>query len=163
MSFIVIFLGSKSDLDIAEYTINILKKFEVDYRLIISSAHREPKRTIEEINKYKDASIFIGIAGMSAHLPGFIAAQTIKPVIGVPVEVGGLGGLDSLLSISQMPSGIPVATMSIGKPGAINAALFAIGILAINNKRIEKKIKKYREENRRTKEKVEIQNINLGG
>jgi 5-(carboxyamino)imidazole ribonucleotide mutase len=144
MSFVAIFLGSEKDIEIANHTIDILKEFNIKYVLIISSAHRNPNETLEYIKKYEKASVFIGMAGMSAHLPGFIASHTVKPVIGVPIAVNELRGIDSLLSISQMPSGVPVATVSIGKHGAINAGLLVASILSINNKDIENKIFQYR-------------------
>ncbi len=144
MTDIAIFVGSKSDIDIANYTIEILTSFNISYDIVISSAHRNPEMTVQYIQKYKDVSIFIAIAGMSAQLPGFISSYTIKPVIGVPIASGTLGGIDSLLSISQMPSGVPVATVSIGKAGAINAALLAISILSLNNSEIKQKLIDYR-------------------
>lgn len=143
---VAIFAGSKNDLPLIEETERILGDFGVEYTVFISSAHRSPQKTVllsQELEK--NFSVVIAIAGLSAHLPGIIASYTTLPVIGVPVECGPLQGLDALFSIVQMPSGIPVGTMSIGKSGAKNAALFAIQILAINDKKLREKINDYRD------------------
>ncbi len=143
---VAIFAGSKNDLPLVEETEKILGDFGVEYTVFISSAHRSPQKTVLlSQNLEKDFSAVIAIAGLSAHLPGIIASYTTLPVIGVPVECGPLQGLDALFSIVQMPSGIPVGTMSIGKSGAKNAALFAIQILAINDKKLREKINDYRD------------------
>ena len=143
---VAIFAGSKNDLPLVEETEKILGDFGVEYTVFISSAHRSPQKTVLlSQNLEKDFSAVIAIAGLSAHLPGIIASYTTLPVIGVPVECGPLQGLDALFSIVQMPSGIPVGTMSIGKSGAKNAALFAIQILAINDKNLREKINDYRD------------------
>lgn len=142
---VAIFAGSKNDLPLIEETEKILKEFNVEYKVFISSAHRSPQRTaFLSKNLDKEFSVVIAISGLSAHLPATIASYTTLPVIGVPVECGPLQGLDALFSIVQMPSGIPVGTMSIGKSGAKNAALFAIQILAINDKELKEKINNYR-------------------
>ena len=121
---------------------NVLKKFDCTYEVIISSAHRSPQRTKDYINdaQNRGACVFIAAAGMAAHLAGSIAAQTSKPVIGVPLDSSSLNGLDSLLSTVQMPSGMPVATMAIGKSGAINAAYLAMQILALKNEELSGKL-----------------------
>ena len=126
---VLIICGSKSDLGIAGKAEEIFKENEIPYELKIGSAHREPDK-VKEIVKNSDADVFIAIAGLSAALPGFIASLTDKPVIGVPVNVK-LDGLDSLLSIMQMPSGIPVAT--VGIDNAKNAAHLAIRILKLKS------------------------------
>lgn len=135
MDFVSIIMGSKSDYKIMCECIEVLKQFKVPYEVLIASAHRSPDRTktyIKEAEK-KGAKVFIGAAGMAAHLAGAIASMTTKPVIGVPLSGGALDGLDALLSTVQMPSGMPVGTLAIGKAGAINAAYLAIQILALNN------------------------------
>lgn len=142
MEFISIIMGSKSDWNIMKECIEILKKFDCAYEIIISSAHRSPERTKEYIKdaQNRGACVFIAAAGMAAHLAGTIAAQTSKPVIGVPLDSNTLGGLDALLSTVQMPSGIPVATMAIGKSGAVNAAYFAMQILSLKNEELSGKL-----------------------
>ena len=142
MEFVSIVMGSKSDFEIIKNCVEVFKKFHCQYEMIISSAHRSPERTkiyVQDAEK-RGAKVFIAAAGMAAHLAGSIAAYTLKPVIGIPLDSSPLQGLDSLLSISQMPSQIPVATMSIGKAGAINAAYFAIQILSLNNIELEDKL-----------------------
>ena len=139
---VVIFIGSASDLEVVKDGLDLLKKFGVGFALEVTSAHRSPERTIALIRKYEaeNAEVFIAVAGKAAHLGGVVAAHTVRPVIGVPVESGGLGGLDALLSTVQMPKGIPVATMGTGKTGAANAALLAIQILAIGNEALRAKL-----------------------
>jgi 5-(carboxyamino)imidazole ribonucleotide mutase len=122
---ILIIVGSKSDMHIAEKVTRILKENNADYDLEISSAHREPQKVLELIKK-KDYKVYICIAGLSAALPGFVASQTDKPVIGVPVSAK-LGGLDALLSIAQMPKGVPVAC--VGIDNGENAAYLALRIV----------------------------------
>lgn len=138
-----IILGSKSDMSVAEKTQKILDEFGVDYNLKIASAHRTPD-FLKEVVEKNDSDVFIGIAGLSAALPGSIAAHTTKPVIGVPVS--GKVNLDSILSIIQMPPGIPVA--AVGLDRGDNAALLAIEILAINDKKLSKKLEDYRKKMR---------------
>lgn len=120
-------MGSKSDSEIMANAEEILKNESVPYETFIHSAHREPEKIRELIKKAKDEDVvaIIAGAGLAAHLPGFIASLTDIPVLGIPLPASSLGGIDSLLSIVQMPSGIPVATFGIGKPGAKNAATFA--------------------------------------
>ena len=134
-----IIMGSKSDSKIAEDAVQILKEFAIPYETKVLSAHRTPKQ-LEKYIEATPALIFIAIAGLAAHLPGFIAARTKRPVIGVPVSAK-LGGLDALLSITQMPSGVPVAT--VGIDNAKNAALLATRILALSNKKLAEKLKEY--------------------
>ena len=145
---VLILTGSKNDLGDIDGAVQMLKKFGISYELHISSAHRTLKRTVElvESAEKKDAKVIIAAAGMSAHLPGVIAAMTILPVIGVPLNASALNGLDSLMSIVQMPGGIPVATMAIGKGGCVNAALLAVSILALSDAALTEKLKRYRKE-----------------
>lgn len=146
MNFVSIIMGSKSDYKIMSECIEIFKKFEVPYEVLIASAHRSPERAknyIKEAEK-KGAKVFIGAAGMAAHLAGAIASMTTKPVIGVPLTGGALDGLDALLSTVQMPSGMPVGTLALGKAGAINAAYFAIQILALQDTKLAEKLQKDR-------------------
>ena len=139
---VVIFIGSESDFDIVKNAIETLRKFDIPFALEISSAHRSPERTLKLVRKFEDegAEVFIAVAGKAAHLAGVVAAYTVRPVIGVPVERGGLGGLDALLSIVQMPKGVPVATMGTGKTGAANAALLAVEILSLKKPALRKKL-----------------------
>jgi 5-(carboxyamino)imidazole ribonucleotide mutase len=122
-----IFMGSKSDTEIMSLAEDCLRNESIPYEVFVHSAHREPDKIRELIRGARDKGVvaIIAGAGLAAHLPGFIASMTDIPVLGVPIPASTLGGLDSLLSISQMPSGVPVATFGIGKPGAKNAALFA--------------------------------------
>jgi len=141
-----IIMGSQSDYSTMRYAEEVLKKFRIRFETKIVSAHRTPKRLYEYASKAEgnNISVIIAGAGGSAHLPGMIAAITAIPVIGVPIESKKLKGLDSLLSIVQMPKGIPVGSVAIGKDGAINAALYAASILAISNKNIKSKLKELR-------------------
>ncbi len=138
-----IILGSKSDMPIAEKAKKILEEFDVEYEIIVASAHRTPD-FLKKIIIESDADVFIGIAGLAAALPGSIASQTIKPVIGVPVS--GKVNFDSILSIIQMPPGIPVA--AVGLDRGDNAALLAIEILALKDKKIKLQIDEYRKKMR---------------
>ncbi len=145
---VLIVVGSQNDLPIMEGAAEILKKFEIGYEIHVSSAHRSIKRTVAIFDGAKDKGfkIIIAAAGMSAHLPGVAAACTILPVIGVPIDSSSMHGLDSLLSIVQMPGGIPVATTAIGKSGAVNAALLAVSILSLDSDELSGKLKNYRKE-----------------
>ena len=141
-------MGSKSDFEVVNETAKILKENGVAYEMIISSAHRSPKRTSEYVAnaEKKGAQVFICAAGMAAHLAGAVAANTTKPVIGIPMSGGALGGVDALYSTVQMPGGMPVATLAIGKAGAKNAAFLAMQILALSDEKIAKKLLDMREE-----------------
>ena len=145
-SLVGVIMGSKSDwAGTMEHCSQTLKQFGITHEVRVISAHRTPKRLhkfLKDAEKNK-IEIIIAAAGMSAHLAGVTAALTTLPVLGVPTE-SKLKGLDSLLSTVQMPSGIPVGTLAIGKAGAINAALLAVSILAIKNKKIENKLIAYR-------------------
>jgi len=147
--FVSIIMGSDSDLPIMTASADVLKKLGVAYEMKISSAHRTPAITHAYV---KDADqrgcvAFIAAAGMAAHLAGTVAALTLKPVIGVPIESGGLGGMDALLSTVQMPGGIPVASVAIGKAGAKNAAYLACQILATADQELAEKLIAEREAN----------------
>ena len=142
---IAIVMGSQSDYSTMKDCVKILRSLKISFDLKIVSAHRTPKRLYEFAKKSETSySVIIAGAGGSAHLPGMIASLTTVPVIGVPVESKKLKGLDSLLSIVQMPKGIPVGTVAIGKDGAINAALYAASILGIVDKKVKNSLLKLR-------------------
>jgi phosphoribosylaminoimidazole carboxylase PurE protein len=144
---VAIFIGSDSDHGVIKDALAILKEFKVSFALEITSAHRSPARTLKLVKDYeeKGVEVFIAVAGKAAHLAGIVAAHTVKPVIGVPVESSSLDGLDALLSTVQMPKGVPVATMGLGKSGASNAALLAIQILSLKDPSLVRKLEEYRE------------------
>lgn len=146
MNFVSILMGSKSDYETMKEAAKTLESFGVKYELIISSAHRSPKRTKEYIAnaEEKGVKVFIAAAGMAAHLAGAVAAYTTKPVLGVPMSGSNLASMDSLFSTVQMPSGISVGTLAIGKAGAINAAYLAMQILAIYDVDLAQKLKEDR-------------------
>ena len=139
-------MGSQSDYKVMKLAEKTLKKIGVSFETKIISAHRTPQRMYEYAAKVEQNNIGVIIAGAggSAHLPGMVSALTHVPVFGVPVECKKLKGLDSLLSIAQMPKGIPVGTLAIGEDGAINAALLAAAIIANNNSNVRKKLKNFR-------------------
>ena len=141
-----IVMGSKSDYATMKNCEKILKLLKINFETKIVSAHRTPDRMFKfaKSAENNNVSVIVAGAGGSAHLPGMIAALTTIPVIGVPVESRKLKGLDSLLSIAQMPKGIPVGTVAIGEDGAINAGLYAASIIALSNKEIKKNLKNYR-------------------
>tara|TARA_Y100001935_G_C17305544_1_gene512063 strand:- start:243 stop:749 length:507 start_codon:yes stop_codon:yes gene_type:complete len=143
---VAIVMGSQSDYKIMKYSEKILENMNIKFETKIISAHRTPKRMFDfaTLALKRDIGVIIAGAGGSAHLPGMIAALTPIPVLGVPIESKKLKGLDSLLSIAQMPKGIPVGTLAIGKDGAINAGLLAVAILANTNSSIKKKLIKWR-------------------
>ena len=143
---VAIVMGSQSDYKTMKLAEKVLKNIGVNYETKIISAHRTPKRMYEfavSANK-NNIGVIIAGAGGSAHLPGMISSLTNLPVLGVPIESKKLKGLDSLLSIAQMPKGIPVGTLAIGEDGAINAALLAASIIANNNFKVKKKLKNWR-------------------
>ena len=145
MKKIAIIMGSQSDWETMKFAANILDEFEQNYDTLIISAHRTPERLYSFAkDAEKNYSIIIAGAGGSAHLPGMVASITTLPVLGVPIESNLLNGVDSLLSIVQMPKGIPVGTLAIGKSGSVNAALLAISILSINDKKLSSILKSYR-------------------
>ena len=139
-------MGSQSDWEIMQVACDLLEKLDVSYEKKIVSAHRTPDRLYEYANSLRGRKIKVVIAGAggAAHLPGMIASKTDIPVIGVPINATDLRGVDSLYSIVQMPKGYPVATMAIGSPGAFNAAIFAIQVLAITDEVIGQKIRDWR-------------------
>jgi len=151
-----IIMGSQSDYKTLKYCEKILKILKINYETKIVSAHRTPKRMYEYAKKAEKNNIKVIIAGAggSAHLPGMVAALTYIPVIGVPIESKKLKGLDSLLSIVQMPKGIPVGTVAIGKDGAINSSLLAASILSINDMKIKKKLILWRNKQTRFVKKI---------
>ncbi|HON06250.1 MAG TPA: 5-(carboxyamino)imidazole ribonucleotide mutase [Candidatus Ratteibacteria bacterium] len=143
---VVIAFGSQNDLVFAEAAKEILEKFGVPYSIEVMSAHRSLDKTIEfaETAEEKGIRVIIACAGMSAHLPGVIAAKTILPVIGVPLPTSEIKGVDSLYSMVQMPGGVPVGTMAIGKAGVKNAAIFAIEIISLSDDNLKKKLKEFK-------------------
>ncbi|MFZ2198011.1 MAG: 5-(carboxyamino)imidazole ribonucleotide mutase [Thermodesulfovibrionales bacterium] len=144
---VLIIMGSDSDLPVMEETARVLDKFNVSYTMTVASAHRTPARTIKLVRdaEKNGVDVIIGAAGMAAHLPGVIASHTVLPVIGVPLDASPLNGMDALLSIVQMPPGIPVATVSIGKAGAKNAAILAVQIMARKDPELTKKLLDHRQ------------------
>ncbi len=145
---VLIIMGSDSDLPVMEEAAKLLESFGIPSAMTVASAHRSPERTL---NLVRDADkdgveVIIAGAGMAAHLPGVIASQTIIPVIGVPLDSSPLGGMDALLSMVQMPPGVPVATVAVGKAGAKNAGLLAVQIMAKNHPALVKKLLEYRKE-----------------
>jgi len=144
-ALISVVMGSDSDLPVMTEAAKVLEEFGIAHELILTSAHRTPLRTTQFASAAAGRgikAIIVG-AGAAAHLAGVIASQTPLPVIGVPIDATALNGLDALLSTVQMPGGIPVATMAIGKAGAKNAALFAVRMLALDDKTLEKKLRDY--------------------
>ena len=139
---VAIIMGSQSDWETMKFSEEILIKLNIPFTTKIISAHRTPDRMNDFAKNARENSIQVVIAGAggAAHLPGMVASHTELPVIGVPIQSSSLNGLDSLLSIVQMPGGVPVATMSIGKAGAINAAIYAAKILSLSNKEIDTKL-----------------------
>ena len=140
-----ILMGSDSDLPIMNEAVKILDEFGIGSELILTSAHRTPERTTKfaKTAAARGVKIIIAGAGAAAHLAGVIASQTLLPVVGVPIDATALHGLDALLSTVQMPGGIPVATMAVGKAGAKNAALFAVRLLALEDQALNKKLDAY--------------------
>jgi len=143
---VAVLMGSKSDWDTMRHTSETLEKFGVAHECRVLSAHRTPAQTADYASKSEERGVEVIIAGAggAAHLAGVVAAHTVLPVFGVPIESASLKGLDSLLSTVQMPGGIPVGTLAIGKPGAINAALLAIAVLASSRPELREKLRAYR-------------------
>ncbi|WCR59328.1 MAG: N5-carboxyaminoimidazole ribonucleotide mutase [Wolbachia endosymbiont of Ctenocephalides felis wCfeF] len=144
---VAVIMGSESDYSTMAHAVDMLKELGISYDIFIISAHRTPERLFNfaKAAQEKGFKVIIAGAGGAAHLPGMVASLTYLPVIGVPVHSKQLNGLDSLLSIVQMPKGVPVATMSIGESGAYNAAITAASILSISNSEIAGRLKKWRE------------------
>lgn len=143
---VAVVMGSESDLPVMERTSRMLERLGISSATFVLSAHRSPEatRAFARNARRRGIKVVIAGAGMAAHLPGVIAADTTLPVIGVPLAGSALGGLDSLYSMVQMPSGVPVATVAIGEPGATNAAVLAAEILALGDSRLETRLKAYK-------------------
>jgi phosphoribosylaminoimidazole carboxylase PurE protein len=158
MSKIAIVMGSQSDLGVVKKTADILKDFKVSFEIKVLSAHRTPKELVKYVESLekKGVKVVVGAAGGSAALAGVIAAHTTLPVIGIPIETKSLKGLDSLLSTAQMPPGIPVACMSIGDWGARNAAIYALEILALQDKKLRSKLIRYKKDMARKIKQIKI-------
>ena len=140
--FVVVVMGSDSDLVIVEKTLDTLSDLEVDFEVKVTSAHRTPEQTSSYIKdaESRGAQVFIAAAGLAAHLAGAVSANTTKPVIGIPIETGPLNGLDALLSTVQMPGGCPVATVAIGSAGAKNAAILAAQMIALSDEALAERL-----------------------
>ncbi len=149
--FVAILMGSDSDLTTMSAALDVLKGFDIPFEVNIKSAHRTPEETVSYVRdaEQRGCCVFIAGAGLAAHLAGAVAAQTLKPVIGVPLDAGSLGGMDALLSTVQMPGGIPVACVAVGKPGAKNAGYLAAQILAVSDDELATKVRSERDKNRR--------------
>jgi len=147
--FVAILMGSDSDLPVMTAACDVLKKMSISYEVRVTSAHRTPEDTKEFVKdaEQRGCAVFIAGAGMAAHLAGAVAAQTVRPVIGVPIDSGPLQGFDALLSTVQMPGGIPVASVAIGKAGAKNAGYLAAQILALQDDDIKQRLDGDRKEN----------------
>ncbi|MDU1829086.1 MULTISPECIES: 5-(carboxyamino)imidazole ribonucleotide mutase [Anaerococcus] len=143
MTDVRVIMGSASDIEVAKKVTKILRKFDIDYEVSVISAHRA-LNVLEETMGKDDTKVYIGIAGMAAHLAGVMAGMTIKPVIGLPVGGSNTSGLDALLSMVQMPKGVPVATVALN--GGDNAALLAIQILALSDENLSQKLNDYKKE-----------------
>ena len=145
---VAVIMGSDSDLPVVEAAFPIFEKFGINYTKNVMSAHRTPHDVIEFIKNSENngCKVFIAAAGMAAHLAGALAAHTVRPVIGIPIESGGMGGIDSLLSTVMMPPGVPVATVAVGKSGAKNSAILAIQILATSNDELQQKLVIFKED-----------------
>jgi len=142
-------LGSDSDFPQVEKGISLLRRLRIPVEVEVSSAHRTPERTLQLVREFeaRGVEVIIAAAGGAAHLPGVVASHTVLPVLGVPMA-SPLSGLDSLLSMVQMPAGVPVATFGIGEAGAVNAALFAVSLLAAHDPALKEKLQAYRAEQR---------------
>jgi 5-(carboxyamino)imidazole ribonucleotide mutase len=147
---IAIIMGSQSDLETMRPAADLLAAFDIPHEVRIVSAHRTPDWMMEYAKsaQSRGLKVIIAAAGGAAHLPGMVAANTILPVLGVPIPATGLNGIDSLLSIVQMPKGVPVGTLAIGKPGAANAALLAAQILALTDPGLAQKLQQWRNDRR---------------
>jgi len=156
---VLIIMGSDSDYPVLQETTRILTNFDITYEMHISSAHRSPAKTEALVAgaAARGVKIIIAAAGVAAHLPGVVAAGTILPVIGVPMGGGALNGVDALYSIVQMPGGIPVATMAIGKSGARNAGILAAQMLALSDEALAGKLVRFRQEMAREVEEKDAQ------
>ena len=146
-----VIMGSRSDSETMSHTVETLERLEVPHEVRVLSAHRTPDALFAYVAEAEErgAQVFIAAAGGAAHLAGVVAAKTLKPVLGVPMQSASLGGLDSLLSMVQMPAGIPVGTLAIGRAGAVNAALLAAAILALSDEGVAERLVAYRAEQTR--------------
>ena len=166
MSWVAILMGSESDWPVMQSTTAVLNELGVTFEVRVSSAHRTPAATQQYVSdaESRGCGVFICAAGMAAHLAGAVAAHTVRPVVGVPIDSGPLQGFDALLSTAQMPGGIPVATVAVGKAGAKNAGYLAAQILSLGNAELADKLAQDRADNR---DKVAAQNesvqASLGG
>ena len=160
MAFVAILMGSDSDLPVMQSTFDVLKSFGIEYEVRITSAHRTPEETRSYVSDAdsRGCAVFIAAAGMAAHLAGAVSAHTLRPVIGVPIDAGPLQGFDALLSTVQMPGGIPVAGVAIGKAGAKNAAYLAVQILGVSNETLHRSLIDERQANA---EAIRQKNIDL--
>jgi 5-(carboxyamino)imidazole ribonucleotide mutase len=144
---VAVLLGSKNDMDYIDGAKEILEKFGIPYEVMVMSAHR----TLDKVVKFAEGAekngfgVVIACAGMAAHLPGVVAAKTLLPVIGVPLPTSDIKGMDALFAMVQMPSGVPVATMAIGKSGVKNAAILSAQILALNDESLRSRLKEYKD------------------
>ena len=147
---VAIMMGSKSDLPVMEEASKVLDEFGIPHELKVLSAHRTPKECAKYAEEFRGngGQVFLCGAGVSAALSGVVSAHTTLPVIGVPIDASPLNGMDALLSTVQMPPGVPVGAVSIGKPGAKNAALLAVRIMSLSDKSLEDKLEKFRENQR---------------
>ena len=157
MSWVAILMGSQSDWPVMESTTDVLGELGIEFEVRVSSAHRTPDETAAYLDdaESRGCNVFICGAGLAAHLAGAVAARTTRPVIGVPMDSGSLSGFDALLSTVQMPPGIPVATVAVGRTGAKNAGYMAAQILALGNETLAERLLQDRSQNR---EKVAEQN-----
>lgn len=149
---VAVLMGSANDMNVVEHCVKVLQDFAIPFEAKVLSAHRTPHDTVKYIHAAEDGGclVFIAAAGLAAHLAGTVAAHTIRPVIGIPIDAGPLQGMDALLSTAQMPGGVPVACTAIGKHGAKNAAFLAIEILATHDATLAKKLLQYREQQLQT-------------
>ncbi|MCF6281139.1 MAG: 5-(carboxyamino)imidazole ribonucleotide mutase [Candidatus Polarisedimenticolaceae bacterium] len=147
--FVAVLMGSDSDLPVMQATLDVLKKLGITYEVKITSAHRTPTATHAYVKDAdsRDCAVFICAAGLAAHLAGSVAGLTLKPVVGVPLDAGPLQGMDALLSTVQMPGGIPVATVAVGKAGAKNAAYLAAQMMALSDEALAGRLAEERQAN----------------
>jgi 5-(carboxyamino)imidazole ribonucleotide mutase len=145
---VAVIMGSRSDWETMEHTVEMLRTLEIPHEVRVLSAHRTPEALDAYVSdvEARGAQVFVAAAGGAAHLAGVVASKTLRPVLGVPMQSQSVGGLDSLLSTVQMPAGIPVGTLAIGRAGAVNAALFAAAILASSDAELEARLRRYRKE-----------------
>ena len=162
MPDVLILMGSDSDAPVMQGAVDTLKEFGITSEMTVASAHRSPARVMRLVDEAprRGVKVFIVGAGAAAHLGGVVAAHTILPVIGVPIDSSALKGMDALLSTVQMPPGVPVATVSIGKPGATNAAVLAAQILAVGDTAMAEKLTQYK---KKLADKVEAAAAKLSG